>query len=153
MRIGNARFLKRSLLFFWAAWLTVVFATNLADAGKALDLLGDSWALASGNYGFLCATTARYDTPAWLNGLLFLGVICWEGSAAVLFWLACWKLHRPAVYAAFTVALTLWAAFLIADEVFIAYAVEATHLRLLTAQLATLLAIELLPEDKGLAES
>jgi hypothetical protein len=42
-------------------------------------------------------------------------------------------------------SLGLWAAFLVADEVFIAYAVEATHLRLLTAQLATLLAVELLP--------
>jgi hypothetical protein len=45
------------------------------------------------------------------------------------------------------VSLGLWAAFLVADEVFIAYPVEATHLRLFIAQLVTLLAVEVLPEE------
>jgi len=149
-----AVFLKRALLLFWAAWLTVVFATNLLDGAKAVGLLED-WAFASGNYRFLCETTARYGTPGWLNGFLFAGVICWEGAAAALFWLA-WKRFRGrgrqghrTLYAAFTAGLTLRAAFLLADEVFLAYAVAGTHLRLFTAQLATLLAIELLPEDTG----
>jgi hypothetical protein len=35
--------------------------------------------------------------------------------------------------------LALWAAFLVADEVFVAYAVEGAHLRLFIAQLVTLL--------------
>jgi hypothetical protein len=145
-------FLKRALLAFWAAWLTVVLATNVLDAAKALGLLGEGWAFASGNYRFLAETTARYATPGWLNGLLFGGVICWEGLAAGLFWLAWWSFPnkaagRRALYAAFTVSLLLWGAFLLADEVFIAYAVAATHLRLFTAQLATLLAVELLPEE------
>jgi hypothetical protein len=52
-------------------------------------------------------------------------------------------------YAAFSVGLGLWSAFAIADELFIAYAVEGTHLRLFTAQLATLLAVELLPHGAG----
>lgn len=144
--------LKRSLLLFWAVWLTIVFTTNVLDGSKALGLLGDYWAFASGNYQFLVKTTARYGTPVWLNGLLFVGVICWEGTAAVLMGLA-WLRYRDSrekrdrlVYPAFTVSLTLWLAFAIADEVFIAYAVEGAHLRLFTAQLATLLAIELLPE-------
>ena len=138
--------LKRTLLAMWAAWLTIVFATNVADGMKALGLLPESWAFASGNYRFLAETTARYGAPAWLNGVLFAGVICWEGAAAVLFWLAC-RAGRGAVrYAAFTASLTLWLAFALADEVFVAYPVEGTHLRLFTAQLATLLAVELLPE-------
>jgi hypothetical protein len=138
--------LKRILLLSWAVWLTVVLATNVLDAGKALGLLGEGWVFASGNYRFLAETTARYGTPGWLNGLLFAGVISWEGVAAALFWRAWWAFPgRSALYAAFTMSLGLWAAFLVADEVFIAYAVEATHLRLLTAQLATLLAVELLP--------
>ncbi len=144
-------FLKRGLLLFWAAWLTVVLTTNLLDGAKAAGLLPEGWAFASGNYRFLAETTARYGTPAWLNGLLFAGVLCWEGVAAVLFWLAWGRSSgrgagRRTLYAAFTVGLGLWAAFLLADEVCIAYAVEGTHLRLFTAQLATLLAIELLPE-------
>jgi hypothetical protein len=142
--------LKRLLLLSWAVWLTVVLTTNVLDGGKALGLLGEDWAFASGNFHFLAETTARYGTPGWLNGLLFVGVIGWEGGAAVLFWLACWKFGtgsagRRVVYAAFTAALTLWAAFLVADEVCIAYPVEGTHLWLFTAQLATLLAVELLP--------
>ena len=146
------RFLKQALLAFWAAWLTVVLATNVLDAAKALGLLGEGWAFASGNYRFLAETTSRYGTPAWLNGLLFVGVIVWESAAALLFWLACWRYRgqaeagRRVLYAAFTASLLLWGAFLIADEVFIAYAVAGTHLRLLTAQLVTLLAVELLPE-------
>jgi hypothetical protein len=145
--------LKRSLLLFWAVWLTIVFATNVLDGCKTLDLLGENWAFASGNYRFLVETTARYGAPAWLDGLLFLGVICWEGAAALLFWLDWLRFRgrgeesRRLLYAAFTVSLALWSAFLVADELFIAYTVEGTHLRLFTAQLATLLAIELLPED------
>jgi hypothetical protein len=143
-------FLKRSLLLFWSVWLTVVFTTNVLDGCKALGLLGDNWSFASGNYRLLVETTARYGTPRWLNSLLFLGVIAWEGMATLLFWLAWLRFRgkeesRWLLYTAFTVGLMLWSAFAIADELFIAYAVEGTHLRLFTAQLATLLAIELLP--------
>ena len=144
-------FLKRGLLLFWAVWLSIVVATNLLDGMKALGQLGESWAFASGNYRFLAETTARYGTPAWLNGVLFAGVVCWEGVAAVLFWLA-WRgfggqgRGTRLVYAAFMAGLGLWAAFLLADELCIAYAVEDTHLLLFTAHLATLLAVELLPE-------
>ena len=41
--------LKRLLLLVWAVWLTVVFLSNLADAGKGVGLLGESWAFALGN--------------------------------------------------------------------------------------------------------
>ena len=90
-----------------------------------------------------------------MTGLLFAGVIAWEGAAALLFWLACWRFRnraeggRRSLYAAFTASLLLWGAFLLADEVFVAYAVAGTHLRLFTAQLVTLLAVELLPEDSS----
>jgi hypothetical protein len=144
--------LKRGLLLFWAVWSTVVFATNVLDGCRALGLLGETWVFASGNYHFLVETTARYGTPAWLNGLLFLGVVCWEGSTALLFWLAGVRFRgeeesKRLLYAAFTAGLALWSAFLVADELFMAYAVEGTHWRLFTAQLATLLVVELLPEN------
>jgi hypothetical protein len=146
---GDPAGLKRGLLLFWAAWHTIVFTTNLLDAAKALGLLSEAWAFASGNWRFLVETTARYSTPGWLNGLLFLGVIAWEGLAAMLFWRA-WLTQgsteaRRHLYTAFTTSLMLWATFLLADELYIAYPVEATHLRLFMAQLVTLLAIELLP--------
>jgi hypothetical protein len=138
---------KQGLLLFWAAWLGLVFATNLLDGLKAADLLPKGWAFASGNYRFVCETTARYGTPGWLNVVLFTGVVGWEGLAAVLFGPAGLRLRAGGLrYAAFAAGLSLWAAFALADEVFVAYAVEATHWRLFTAQLATLLAVELLPE-------
>jgi hypothetical protein len=144
-------FLKRSLLFFWAVWLSVVLATNVLDGCKALGWPGEGWSFASGNYRLLAETTARYGTPAWVNGALFLGVIAWEGAAALLFWLAWLRFRgreegRRTVYAAFTLGLGLWSAFAVADEIFLSYALEGTHLRLFTAQLATLLAVELLPD-------
>src|SRR5690348_11291678 len=40
--------LKRLLLLLWALWLTVVLASNVADGCKALGLLGEGWAFASG---------------------------------------------------------------------------------------------------------
>jgi hypothetical protein len=152
--VNHVVFLKRLLLLFWAIWFSVVFLTNLADGGKALGLLGESWAFASGNFRFLKETTARYGTPEVVNGALFAGVIVWEGVAALLFWRAGWAFRgggsgRKVLYLAFTASLLLWASFVIADEVFIAYAVEGTHLRLFIAHLVTLLGVELLPEAGG----
>jgi hypothetical protein len=142
--------LKRGLLFFWAAWLTLVFASNFCDGLKVCGWLPGSWAFASGNYDFLVQTTARYGPPAWVNGLLFVGVIAWEAAAALLFWHAGLRFRgrdgRAATRLAFTAGLGLWAAFMLADEICIAYPVEATHLRLLIGQLASLLVIELLPD-------
>lgn len=144
-------FLKRSLLLFWAVWFTVVFLSNAADAAKAGGLLDESWAFASGNYRFISDTTARYGTSSWANAMMFAGVIAWEALAAFMFWKAGLTFHgmsgRSTRYAAFIISLSLWGAFMIADEIFIAYPVEGTHLRLLVAHLVTLLTIELLPES------
>jgi hypothetical protein len=143
---------KRLLLLFWAVWWSVVFLSNVADAGKGLGVVDESWAFASGNWNFIQETTARYRTPAAVNVLLFAGAIVWEGTAAVLFWWAGWRFRgrnsaRKAVYRAFATALLLWGGFLVADEVLIAYPVAATHLRLFMAHLVTLIAVALLPEE------
>lgn len=140
--------LKRLLVLFWAAYFSLTFLTNVTDAAKALEMVPTTWPFASGNYDAITQTTARYGAPAKVNAVLFGGVIVWEGLAAFQFWVA-WVMfpRRHLVRAAFSVGLLLWAALLIADEVCIAYAVEATHWRLFTALLATLVAIELIPED------
>jgi hypothetical protein len=143
--------LKRLLLLFWAVWLSVVFLSNLADAGKGLGLLGESWTFASGNGKLIQETTARYRIPVAVNAVLFAGAILWEGTAAVLFWRAGWSFRGrnssgKAVHLAFTISLLLWGAFVVTDEVFIAYRLEDTHLRLFIAHLMTLLAVDLLPE-------
>jgi hypothetical protein len=150
--VSHVRFLKRSLLLIWAVWLSVVFLSNLADAGKEAGLIGESWAFSSGNLKFIKETTARYGTPDLVNALLFVGIIVWEAVATLLFWWAFWTFRgkesgRRILYFAFTTALFLWGAFLIADELLIAYPLENTHLRLFIGYLVTLMTIELLPED------
>jgi hypothetical protein len=150
IRIIDAALFKRALLLFWGAYLSLVVLTNLMDVAKALSLLAPSWEFASGNYAFLLKITARYNTPTWLNATLFAGVVCWEALAAALFLVAGLRYpQRGLLYPAFTVTTLLWGAFVLAEEVFIAYAVEATHWRLFIAQLATLLAVELLPDRKA----
>ncbi|HEY7331137.1 MAG TPA: DUF2165 family protein [Gemmataceae bacterium] len=143
--------LKRLLLLIWAVWMSIVFLTNLADAGKGLGLLRESWSFASGNWNLLQKTTARYAMPSSVNAVLFAGVILWEGLAAMLFWLAGLSYRgrgsaRKVLYLAFMTSLLLWAAFLVADEILISYDLESPHLRLFVAHLVTLLAVDLLPE-------
>jgi hypothetical protein len=119
--------LKRALLIFWAIWHTIVLASNVVDAGKALGWLPKEWTFASGNYDLVVKTTSTHHAPAWLNGVLFAGVIPWEAAAALLFWMAFVRYRgravegRSAVTTAFTASLLLWGAFLIADEACIAY--------------------------------
>jgi hypothetical protein len=144
--------LKQGILLFWALWLTVTWLANTCDGLKACHLLGAGWKFASGNYALMVETTQKYRTPLWLNVVLFGGVILWQGCAALLFWFALsvfHGVHRPggnALYTAFLVSLALWAAFIVVDEIFLAYATEDTHLRVFTAQTISLLLLLLMPE-------
>ncbi len=144
--------LKRGLLLLWAAWFSIVCLTNLLDALKAIGVLPTSWAFASSNWNFMLVTTAMYATPHWLVAILFAGVIVWELFAAIVFWRALGTSQRSGgieprtVTTAFVVGLALMAGFVLTDEIFIAYEVESTHLRLFIAQLVSLLAILLLPD-------
>jgi hypothetical protein len=144
--------LKRGLLVFWGLWLAVVFATNLGDALKQLGVLSPSWSFASGNYQLISKTTAIHGVPGWINVILFLGVLVWELTAAVLFFRAARSLAADppagysAVYAAFGAGLGLWSALAIACELFMAYDVESAHISLLIAQLASLLVVRLMPD-------
>lgn len=146
--------LKQGVLLFWALWLSIAWLSNVCEALKACHLLGVKWKFASGNYALLVETTQKYRMPLSFTALLFFGVILWQGCSALLFWFASITfqgLHQPGEHvlnAAFLVSLALWAAFLIADEIFLAYEAEATHLRIFSAQLLSLLALTLLPEGR-----
>ncbi len=151
------RRLKRCLLLFWAVWLSLVVTTNVTDGLKALGTLPVSLPFASGNYQTILEITAPFGPPAWLAGVLFAGVIAWEAASMALFgWTgltfqtACPPQRRGRLVATFAVGLSLWAAFQIACEALpsqLSYQIEGTHRGLFTAQLATLLAVMLLPDD------
>ncbi|MFN2292706.1 MAG: hypothetical protein ACK2UC_16055 [Anaerolineae bacterium] len=139
---------KAGLLFFWSLWLTIVLLTNLFDALKRLGLLPDGWRWVSGNFR---AIANSVPLPRWAIGLLFLGVLLWEGLGVLLFWRAFYgygvtgNTGLGEVYTAFGVSLALWSAFMIADEIFRIYAYQSTHLLLFIGQLLTVLVIGLLP--------
>jgi hypothetical protein len=144
-QVASWRTFKSGVLLFWAMWFTVVALSNAGDALKAGRVLPAGWSLASGNWELMLKVTAVHATPVVLVGILFLGVIAWETLAAVLFWRA-WALGGRGGVLAFTAGLALWGAFAIADEIFIAYSLEASHLRLFGLQLLSVLALRLLPD-------
>jgi hypothetical protein len=144
--------LKQGLLLFWALWLSIAWLSNLCDALKAHHLLGEGWWFASGNYRMMAETTQKCRTPPWMTTWLFMGILAWEAVAMSWLWVAFLNfqgLHQPGaslLYPAFLVNLALWAALLIADELVLSYDTEATHFRVLMAQMITLLVLILLPE-------
>lgn len=144
-RLVSWRTLKSGVLVFWAAWFSIVVLTNVFDVLKAAGVVPAGWTFASGNWALMVKVTGVHGTPVAVVALLFLGVIVWEALAAILFWRA-WAAGGRGGVVAFTVSLALWAAFTLADEIFIAYTLGPVHLRLFGLQLLSLLALRLLPE-------
>jgi len=149
--MDSLRALKHGLLLFWALWSTIVFFTNVFDGLKAWGVIDRGWPLASGNYGLLARARSRVGAPRWVNDVAFGGATLWQGLTAALFWRAT-SHYRPARHdeanTAFAASAGMWAAFLVADELMVAYetGVEGAHMRILTAQLVSLLSIHLLPD-------
>lgn len=156
------RNLKRGLLLFWAVLLTVVVATNACDLLKAFRLLPKGWWFASGNLASVMQVLTPALSPGPLTEIvcvgLFLGVIAWEALAAALFWRAGCTFRSAAGAASktlilpFAVGLGLWGAFQLACESFpslLAYQIASAHRALFSMQLATLLAMVLLPDDSA----
>ena len=146
--------LKQGIVLFWALWVSIAWLANLCEGLKACHWLGARWKFASGNYALLIETTQKYRPPLWFTALLFGGILLWQGGSALLFWCAVVTfqgVQQPGehmLYIAFFVSLALWAAFLLADEIFLAYVTEDTHLRVFIAQVVSLLALALLPEAR-----
>jgi hypothetical protein len=146
--------LKQGILLFWALWLSIAWLANLCEALKACHWLGTQWKFASGNYALLIEITQKYRLPFWFTALLFGGILLWQGCSATLFWYTLVAFQgvqqsgEPLLYRAFLVSLALWAVFLIADEICLAYETEDTHLRVFIAQVVSLLALALLPEAR-----
>jgi hypothetical protein len=146
--------IKRGTLLFWAAWLSVVAATNLLNGLQALGMLPESFQFVSGNWTWINQVMDPIGVPRLMQAALFAGAIAWEVLGAMLFWWAVATYRgRPlteekvAVFAC-GVNLALWAAFQVLDEVFLAYQPEAVHRVIFISQMATLLLLHLLPNSK-----
>lgn len=148
----SAQWIRQGLLLYWTVWTATVFASNVTDALRAMRLLPASWGFISGNYSTMIRVTNIYHTPRWVGAWLFSGVILWEAFGACSFGLALRSskasVDRSNFNLAFAINLSLWAAFMIADEVLLDYEIENTHRSIFAAQLLTLAVLYLLPEDR-----
>jgi hypothetical protein len=141
--------INRMLLFFWAAWLSIVSATNVFNGLQVLTVLPESFRFVSGNWQAINQVMDPLGVPRGLQAFLFVSVIGWETLAAVLYWWATATYRgRPLAQekptlCACAVNLALWAAFQALDEVFIAYQLEDVHRLIFLVQLGTLLWLQL----------
>lgn len=148
----DLQFLKLGLVGLWAGWFSLVVLSNVCDALKQAGALPAGWRFVSGNLKQVREAVSVYRCPAGCAALLFGGVVLWEALAAALLWRALVLsvagpgLALGAVNLAFTCALGLWAAFLLAEEVFRQYRTESKHLLFFIAQLLSLAALHWLPE-------
>jgi hypothetical protein len=143
---GPERLLALTLLGGLALWISLVLASNIADALVTAGLVGE-WSYASGNLDAVRAVTDRHGVGDALDWLLFAGVLAFEALACGLAWRAVMSVARgvelfgPPVVHAMTAFVGLFFAFVLMDEVFIAYAFEAGHVQLIVLMLAVTLTL------------
>jgi hypothetical protein len=143
---------KLGLLAFWTLWFGVTSVTNLCCALKALKILPRSWKFASDNYRAVAGAVAVYHSTQRLAPALFFGVILWQLAALFLFARASALSWNGGVIAyavsheAFVAGCGLWAAFMLADEIFLQYERQAAHATLFVAVLASYVALFILPD-------
>ncbi|MCB0877914.1 MAG: hypothetical protein KDC46_02905 [Thermoleophilia bacterium] len=158
-RVGSPRLLGTVVIAAWAMYFTMISLSNIFDALKAMDVLGNGFDFASGNWSFMQDTVAIYGTPDWLTGILFAGAIVLEVAVAALCWYALGSrlsdspVASAASRAAVTSALVVWTAFVFMEEIFIAYGVESTHWMLFVASAISFGLLYLVDRPRELAQA
>ena len=144
-------YLKLGLLGFWGAWFFIAFFTNVCDCWERLRVLPKAWQFASGNFRCVTQAVKTYSASRWLPWLLFCGILCFQLLVACLFgWavmssVSAGSLNWKAIEAAFVSGITLWAVFMLADEVLKQYDTEHSHVLFFIAQLVTFVSFYALP--------
>lgn len=142
-------YLKLIILLFWSAWFFIVFLTNITDFLVSTGMI-NRIAFRSGNYHLLESVLSIYQLPSYVLNLLFSLDIITQGTSALLFFSAAicfWRSKHYSTLAllAFMISISLWMIFVLMEEIFIAYAYEAVHLRLIMVELLSLFTFYLLP--------
>jgi hypothetical protein len=108
--------------------------------------VGAGWAFASHNFALVRSFMATYHLPLDLVKLTFVGVVLWQLVAASLLVQALATKSLKTACTALGVGAGLFAAFLLAGELFLRFDYEAVHMRTLTALLVSFLVVSLLPD-------
>lgn len=139
--------LKQGILLLWAIWLSMVTVMNVIEALKAAKLLPES-VKASSNWTLMLRVTSVYQTPLWINAVMFAGVIIWEAVASIWLWAAFFTGNIDTATTALVLCIALWGAFILVNQFFLVFntepAVATVHRDLFLAFLVSLLAIHLL---------
>ncbi|KTD31505.1 MULTISPECIES: hypothetical protein [Legionella] len=143
-------YIKLGILLFYALWFFIACLTNVVNLMDALNII-NTQKFNSGNFLFLKELIFKFDTSFPLLELLFILGVFIQAISSTLFFIAFfafWKGRNKwkCVNLAFAISMMFWAAFILSEEIFIAYAYEPTHLRLLALELLSLLAFHLLAE-------
>lgn len=139
-------------LLFWGSWFGLAFITNVFDFMDARHVLPAPWAFRSHNYALLAQVVSIYHLGPLYIATMFVLNMALQGLSSVLFFcafLCSWRSQTrywPLVYPAFLFSISLWAIFVLMEEVFIAYQYESTHVRLFMFELITLLLLHVRPE-------
>jgi len=142
---------KLGLLAFWGLWFMSACITNLCDSFRVGGILNKTWPFASGNFKSLTDAMQVWSPPRWFPWLLFLGVVCWQFLAALWFGRAVissvmkGSMDLDIINSAFTLALGLWVAFMLADEILKQYDTEHNHMLFFMAQFLSFMAVYVLP--------
>lgn len=144
-------YFKRGILLFWGIWFAIAFLSNLTDFFIATNIV-QPLSFHSGNYSALEKVIRIYNMPFYFLNILFFLDILIQGISAILFLISAlyfWynKYFWQAINIAFIFSMSLWAVFLLMEEILIAYSFEAVHIRLFIFELISLLAIHLLPHQ------
>ncbi len=144
----NTNFIKRTILLIWALWALFVTLSNIFDGLKTIGILSENFRFVSGNFGYIQAATQIYYFPVWLNAVLFILVILWEGMMCVLFLKAFIKFeegNNQSMLPPFLAGIILFGGFLVMDELLITYdrlgTIEQSHLGFLVGFIVSLLLV------------
>lgn len=135
------------LLTFWAAWFLIVFSTNVADFLIYSGILPHNILYGSHNREFLLKVFSIYHTSTGLVNAIFLLGCIFEGMIAILFATAAYAFFKGHLskwqwtQTAFLLSFFFLIAFILMDEILIAYQLEKGHLLLLILNIVSFIAI------------
>jgi hypothetical protein len=150
MRFITREGLKKMIIIFWTMWWIIALWTDIIGVLAHYGLLTKHWAPDT-NYPFLVASLKMYPLPNWVAPLLFASILLWSLLSTAAFCWACasltkeTKLWMRRADVAFTIAITFWLAFFLADQIVMKFDLEQNHMVQGGFQLLTYLTLYLLP--------
>lgn len=139
--IGNAmKFkLKPIILAFWALWFSLAVLTNIFEIFKHLQVLPMQWWFHSQNFTLIKLVLDHAHLSTKVAWFVFAAVLIGEAFCCATHIRAFITQRWEHILYAFTCSMSLWFAFVIAEEILIAYSFEAVHIRLLLLEGLSLL--------------